>query len=84
MVGLGKGLYFTLFKIWLHFNPGKQRRTCNKKWWAEKSGKLVLENRLAGRKLRSQVDECVKSHVELHQQHLVERNHNTSDMNFHK
>lgn len=33
---------------------------------AEESGKLVLQESLADRKLRSQVDRCVKSHVELH------------------
>lgn len=38
----------------------------------EESGKLLLQGSLANRKLRSQVDGCVKSHVELHQQNLVE------------
>lgn len=38
----------------------------------EETGKLLLQESLANRKLRSQVDGCVKSHVDLHQQNLVE------------
>lgn len=39
---------------------------------AEKSGKLVLQECLADRKLRNQVDVGMKSHEELQQQNLVE------------
>lgn len=39
---------------------------------AEQSGELVLQESLEDSKLGSQVDRWVKTHVELHQQNLVE------------